>query len=229
MSIPRYNTYFIVHKALRANMATVLQQLGSCDWTDDEDTAHALTELRNLLSLCESHLQHENEFIHKAMESRAAGSTARISGQHEEHVASIKSLREEAESIRTGTGSQRVLAGAALYHHYSFFVAENLEHMLEEETDNNAVLWQHYSDDEIRAIEQLLVASIEQPKKMLFMPWMLTATNAGERGAMLTALHSQLPPPVFESVVTMLSARLPQKEWLKLQPALQTASPQVTP
>ncbi len=224
MTQPRYNIYFIVHKALRANMAHVLEQLGACDWTDDEDTAQTLTDLRNLLLLCESHLQHENEFVHTAMESRAPGSTSRITLQHEDHMAAIAALREEAEATRNGSRAQRLHAGAALYHHFSCFVAENLEHMLEEETDNNAILWQHYSDDEIRAIEQALVASIEQPKKMLLMPWMLTATNAHERSIMLTVLHSQLPQPAFASILDLLSSRLPQREWLKLPPSLRAAA-----
>lgn len=222
MHTTRYNIYFIIHKALRANMAHVLQLLGACDWTDEESTQQALAELRNLLMLCESHLQHENEFIHKAMESRAPGSTASTAMQHYEHLEAIASLRAEIEANQTCSGDLRSASGAALYHHFSRFVAENLQHMLEEETDNNAILWRHYSDDEIRAIEHMLVASIEQPKKMLYMPWMLTSTSATERNALVAGLRVQLPPPVFESVLSMLATRLAPREWEKLQQAMQT-------
>lgn len=225
MHTPRYNTYFLIHKALRAYMAHVLQLLGTCDWRDDEDTTQALAELRSLLMLCESHLSHENEFIHKAMESRAPGSTVNTAGQHHEHVAAIAALRAEVEITRPLAENSRTQAGAALYHHFSHFVAENLEHMLEEETANNAVLWAHYSDDEIRAIEQMLHASIGQPEKMMVLPWMLTSINSSERSMMVAGLRTQLPQPVFESVLAMLAARLSQKEWQKLQHAIQLLQP----
>lgn len=45
----------------------------------------------------------------------------------------------------------------------ALFVADDVQHMHVEETAHDAVLWAHYSDDELMAIEQAIVASIPPP------------------------------------------------------------------
>ena len=53
-----------------------------------------------------------------------------------------------------------------LYRQLTLFMAHNFEHMNEEETAHNAVLWAHYTDAELVGIHDALVASIP-PHEML--------------------------------------------------------------
>ena len=152
---PRHDLYAGIHKGLRAFMTHVLLRVGRLDAHDPADVAEAMEEVRALMDLCESHLTHENAFIHTAMEARRPGSTAALAEDHEAHVRAIAHLRAMLHLV---PGSDE--AAHALYHALAAFVAHNLEHMGEEETGHNAVLWATHTDDELRGIHQAILAHL---------------------------------------------------------------------
>ncbi|PPE71956.1 hypothetical protein C3942_20665 [Solimonas fluminis] len=217
---PRYNIYAVIHKGLRAWMAHTLQALGRADWLDAEDSAAALAELRSLLAVCRSHLAHENDFIHPAMEARRPGSSGQTQGDHGEHVRAIDTLLARAGALEAARGARRAELGYALYLALAMFVAENHEHMDIEEVRNNAALWAAYGDAEILAIEQALVASIPPPEMMLTLRWMLPSASHGERCALLMGMRAGAPAEVFAGVLGMLQPLLTPRDWTRLQDAL---------
>src|SRR5262245_20177157 len=89
VSAPRVDMYAGIHKALRALMADTLLALGRMDHDDGLELAQTTQRVLELLEFCRAHLKHENDFVHAAMESRAAGSSGRIAHEHEEHVEAI--------------------------------------------------------------------------------------------------------------------------------------------
>ena len=218
--ITRYNIYALVHKGLRAYMSQVLQHCGRTDWLDGDECARQLTELRQLLGSCRSHLQHENQFIHRAMEARQPGSARHAALDHHEHERAIADLLADCDRVERCHGSLREQAGAELYQRLALFVAENLTHMAMEEVDHNAVLWRCYRDDEILAIEQALVASIAPDKAMFFLRWMLQAATPTERAEKLRGIRAHAPAEVFLGLLTSLQPLLTATDWHKLQLAL---------
>ncbi|HEX4912266.1 MAG TPA: hypothetical protein VFV64_16015 [Permianibacter sp.] len=221
----RYNSYALVHKGLRAFMMHTLSKAGTADWQDGDDCANVLMTVRHLADTCRSHLQHENQFIHKAMEARQPGSARHGELDHHEHEQAINGLLADCDRIERSTSSERNQLGAMLYDRLALFIAENLEHMAMEEVDHNAVLWRHYSDAEIHAIEQALVASIAPEKAMHFLRWMLTAATPAERADKLRGMRAHMPPEVFMGVLAMLQPLLSATDWHKLQLALELSSP----
>lgn len=161
----RMDLYGGIHKALRLFMTRTLGSVGSADPDDPADVAQALALLDRLLGLCELHLKDENDFVHPALERALPGSAARIAGEHQHHVEAIADLRDLAGLVRDARDAQRPAALGRLYRALALFVADNFQHMHVEETAHNAVLWAHYSDAELLAIEQALVASIDHPDR----------------------------------------------------------------
>jgi len=141
-------------------MTHTLCRLGSTDPADGTEVAAALEMLERLLALCELHLKDENEFVHPALERARPGSAARIAAEHVHHAEAIADLRDLAGLVGHGREGARAAALARLYRALALFVADNLQHMHVEETTHNPVLWAEYSDAELVAIEQALVASI---------------------------------------------------------------------
>ena len=78
----RRDFYAPIHKALRLFMTRTLATVGSTDPADAQEVRATLDLLERLLALCESHLKHENEFVHPALERlrRLAGSPHESSG-----------------------------------------------------------------------------------------------------------------------------------------------------
>ena len=220
MNAQRFDIYALIHKGLRSCLTEALIDLGRVDLHSASALAAVQAQVADLLVTCRGHLEHENTFIHPAMEACEPGAATAMYRHHDQHVAMINQLQTLLDQLRLCAPPERQQTAARLYRNLAVFVADNLAHMHEEETENNAVLWRHYSDEEIQAIEQRLVQSLTPEESDRYMRWMLTAMNHQEREAMLTEMRQMAPPPVYEGVLTLARHSLPVVEWGKLELAL---------
>jgi hypothetical protein len=211
----RYDIYAFIHKGLRAFMAHTLVRVGGLDPHDADEVAEVREEVLALLDICEGHLEKENRVVHAAMEARRPGSATAIADEHVQHARDIASLRELARRLPLEPA-----AAYALYHALSVFVAHNFEHMQQEETQHNEVLWATHSDEEIRALEHRIVSSLQPHERRLAMRWMLPHLNPAERAAMLQGMRVAAPPAVFEELLGMIRPLLGGRGWRKLSLAL---------
>jgi hypothetical protein len=217
---PRLDLYGGIHKALRAFMADTLVSLGRLDVEDEQALAQATRQVVELMDLCVSHLQHENQFVHTAIEARAAGASAAIAHDHDEHVQHTAHLRAAALALRDATLAVRPALCQALYRELGVFVADNMLHMHVEETAHNAVLWAHYSDAELAQIHDALVTSIPPAEMALVARWLIPCMNHAERVGMLADAQGKMPPPVFAALLDIARPHLRSNEWIKLARAL---------
>lgn len=211
----RHDLYAFIHKGLRAFMTHALLRVGRLDPQDAAELAEVGEELHALLDICSSHLHHEGSVVHAAMEARQPGSTARVEAEHREHEQSIGALRAMIHLLR---GQPQAVH--ALYHALSEFVAHNFEHMLQEETAHNAVLWATHSDAELRALEQRIQQQVQPQQMQLAMRWMLPHMAPAERAAMLQGMRQSAPSEVFNGVLGLVRPLLGGRDWLKLSQAL---------
>ena len=220
---PRFDMYAGIHKALRSFMSETLVRVGRADVTDPDDLHAALEQLEALLTLCLSHIEHENEFVHTAIEARQPGAATRSGGDHVEHRDSIDALRAEAAALRSAATRVQPALALRLYHHLSLFVAENFQHMHIEETVNNAALWAAYSDAELIEIHDRLVASIAPPEFMLVARWMVPALSPTERAMLLSGVKAHTPPEAFLGLLAGVRPYLDARGWDKLAHAVGVA------
>ena len=220
ITAPRHNIYRFIHKALRAFMADTLTAAGSMDPHDDAERNKVLAQVRELLDFCQGHLEHENHFLHRAMEERAPGSTRHTAGDHTDHGHWLSELAEALIAVEQNSGHARTAAAAVLYRKLALFVGENFVHMNVEETENNEVLWRTHSDAELIAIEQAIVASLSPQEKAFSGKWMLPVLTPEERALVLNNMRMSLPPQAFAGILTMLMQRLSDANWHKLTAAL---------
>lgn len=220
MTCQRFDIYRLIHKGLRSYLTDTLLTIGKMDPHSEADLHAGLTRLRGLLQFCQNHLEHENTFVHPAMEKVLPGCADAMCDHHQHHEAMIADLRGAADQLQATPASQRDTLSAALYRSLAVFVADNLAHMHEEETRNNAILWQGYSDDEIRAIEHAIVSSLSPEKNAEVMQWMLPAMNHQERHQFLSGMRREAPQGVFAGVLDIARQTLANAEWNKLQFAL---------
>ena len=216
----RMDMYATIHKALRAFMADTLLGLGRMDVEDDLEFAETCNRVMQLLDLCRSHLRHENNFVHAAMEVRRPGSSQAITGEHVEHEQAISALADGVNNLIACAKPARPAATQALYRQLALFVAHNFEHMHEEETAHNRVLWECYTDAELAGVHDALVASIPPHEMMLVARWMVPFMSPAERTAMLSGMQQHAPAPVLAAVLAQVQPHLTQPEWAKLMRSL---------
>lgn len=216
----RLDLYAPIHKALRLFLVDTLARVGRLDVHDSAETVATLGQLDALLDLCTSHVQHENDFMHPAIEARAPGGARTTAADHEEHRSAIDALRREAAELRQAPTEPGALQ---LYRQLALFVAENLQHMHVEETANNAALWAHHTDAELHALHDRLLASIPPQEHAQVAHWMLPALTPTERAVVVGAMRAQMPAPAFDAMLVTLRERLDDAAWRKLAKALAIA------
>jgi hypothetical protein len=213
---PRVDLYAGIHKAMRALMADTLLALGRMDTEDDLETAQTCHRVMELLDFCRSHLLHENEFVHPAIEARSPGASELVAHEHEEHEQAITALGVAVAGLLAGPRAHRAMAGLDLYRRLALFVAHNLEHMHVEETAHNAVLWSRHTDAELLGIHNALVAALAPAEMMYVLRWMVPFMNPAERLGMLGDMQRQAPPQAFQAALDVVQPHLTSNEWAKL-------------
>jgi len=208
----RLDLYRFPHRGLRAAMAEALLAVGTASATPDGLDAVANT-IETLAYLCKKHLEHENRFIHPAMEQRTPGSARSTADDHVGHERAIERLGITVVELRSRPGptEARQLLDE-LYRTLALFVADNLEHMDLEERHNMRVLWATYSDAELQQLEQELVASIPPDAMLAFMRWMLPAVSTEERYEFLEQMALGAPPHALRAVIDVAGPHLPAGE-----------------
>ena len=209
----RFDIYAPIHKALRLFMTDTLRELSRLDLDDPQDFVAGLDQLDALLDAARCHLQHENDFIHPAIEARKSGASDRIAAEHREHLDAIATLSSQAAALRA---APEPAAAHRLYRQLAGFIAENFEHMDVEETRHNQSLWASYEDAEIRAIEGRILASIGPQEMSLWLHWMISAFNPRQRAQLIAGL----PEAVQASVLATARSLLDDADWAKLCKAL---------
>lgn len=216
----RYNTYKPIHKAIRNLMCDTLCRVGRLDVDDADEMAATLAQLDALLTLCTSHIEHENDFLHAAIEARQPAGSARTAADHLEHFESITALADESAALAAADADARPMLALRLYRHLALFVAENFQHMHIEETVNAAALWAHYSDAELHAIHNRLLATLAPQEHLLVARWMVPASTPAERAGLFNELKTQTPPEAFLGLLTHVQPHLDASGWTKLSRAV---------
>jgi len=221
---PRVDIYAGIHKAMRAMMMDTLHAVGRMDVHDGAELHAACERVLELGDACTGHLEHENGFIHPAMEARRPGSSRHVAGEHAEHLAAIAELRRAVSGLCAASrGPAREQAALALYRKLALFVAENFVHMHAEEIEHNQVLWACYGDDELQALEGRIVASLPPAENLMYLRWMVPAMAPAERAALLAGMQAAAPAPVLAAVLDTVQPHLSQRDWAKLSSALAPA------
>jgi hypothetical protein len=217
---PRVDMYGGIHKALRALMADTLLAVGRMDCADDLELAEVTERVLQMLDFCRSHVEHENEFVHTAMEARAPGASEAIAHEHGDHFKHIAHLGEIVAALRHAPGDRRFAEQQRLYGELTLFVADNFRHMRIEETAHNAVLWSRYTDAELNEIHDALVASIPPEELMFGVRWLVPFMSPPERAGFLADARSKAPAPAFAAMLDVVRPLLTAREWDKLARAL---------
>lgn len=216
----RLDLYAGVHKGLRQCMAETLVAVGRMDLFDPTATAETLGAVRALLDLSRTHLHVENQFFHPAMESRRPASARRTANDHADQTRAIERLEAGVLAVERAAAEARRAPVQRLYTDLAAFVAENLSHMAVEETENNAVLWAAYADEELAEIHQAIVAFLGPATLTAFLRWMVPAMSPAERAGLLGGIQLGAPRPVFEAILAAARPHVAERDWAKLMAAL---------
>lgn len=214
------------HKGIRYAFAQLIMKAGSLDYTDKAKVADLKTQLDEFGALLEEHAHLENKFILKPLELREPGSSDHDKKDHLALEALQVEVLAKLEAIldpRISDTKARAM-GYAFYQDLGKLYAAHLEHMLEEETVTQPLLWKHFSDMEIIGLHVQIVRSIPPDVMLSWAKYLLPALNLNERIELLAGIQAGAPPAFFEKIMGIAEETLPTPDFLKLESKLLIAA-----
>ena len=212
----RFDMYVHVHKGLRAFMTDVLTTVGRIDPFDPSEVGEGAAQVRLLLAISRDHLFHENHFLHSAMDARSRGSACKTANEHVAQESLFEELENQLASVERSSIDERPSELLRLYRSLSLFVAENFQHMIVEEQENNHTLWAFYTDTELVAIHQELLRDVTPDKMTVYLRWILPYIPHPDRLVLLSGMRESIPPAAFDALLSTIRPHFSHKDWRKL-------------
>ncbi len=214
----RYNIFNQVHKALRAMLYDTSLTLQQTSFTDSNEAAAALAKVRLVAEVFDGHAKHEDEFVLPAIQQYEPSLVDAFEQEHEKDHQLSENLRGllmvYQHAIKAGV---KIETGQAINKAFTSFMIFNLEHMAREEAVLNKVLWRYYTDAELIALNQRIVASIDPKEMELFSAWMMRGLSNAEICHWLKATEKNAPQPVFNFLVGVAEKELSPERFRLVQ------------
>jgi hypothetical protein len=214
--VAAYDLYGAVHKGLRLAITSLLTEIGRTDPADAPALAATIAKVREQCRIGAKHLVHEAQVIHPALEARAPGAAGEFDHAHAEHEAAFAELEKLLVRIEAEP-AERTALWRRLYLRFARFVAEDLAHMGDEEEVIQPLLQSLFTDAELAALEQRILASIPPDDMMVFLGMMIAAGSFSGRVALPKGVKAGAPPEAFAAILeTLVRPQTPAADWDRL-------------
>lgn len=206
----RFNTFNMIHKALRAMLydtALTLQQT----WFGNEDEARtALRKVEAVIAQFEQHAHHEDNFVLPLISAYEPVLVEEFEQEHVEDHRIGEQLIHLVNIFSAATGEEeRIVAGSGVAKAFMDFMVFNLQHMAKEERVLNPVLWAYYTDEQLLEMNARIVASIPAPEKTVSAQWMMRGISNREAIQWLKAMKQSASEGEFHMLWSLADSELP--------------------
>jgi hypothetical protein len=181
--------YRDVHKGIRSELFAVTLDAGRVDPHDDEAVGAVAGRWGSLVKLLVEHARHEEDFVQPVVEQFAQ-------------------LELLADRAGEACAAQRRLFTHRLYLGLASFTAAYLEHQEFEEFEVMVMLSQHVSAEDLRAIDDAIVASIPPEMMAQSLPIMVASMNIEDQSELFGAARLSAPPEVFAGMMGLAGSVL---------------------
>lgn len=204
MEIKRHNTFYMIHKALRAMMYDCALAIQNTDFTNPDEARRTFEKLKTVISQFDDHADHEDKFVMPPIEKFDAKTVEEFESEHVTDRRLGKSMMDLISGYDSlKTDDEKKICGLKLLYLFNEFVGFNLYHMNNEEDILNKILWANYSDKEILEMEGKIVQSIPPDKMMISIEWMFRGCSNNDLLSFLKPVKQNLPPPAFEAIMNV--------------------------
>jgi len=193
------------------------------DFTNDEQNGQVISLLEEVVLLFEGHAHTEDTIVFPMLNGVAPELVAEFEKQHVRDHQLGEELERAIDQLKTaGSDVEKNGAGIQLQLAFTEFLAFNLSHMNGEETIINEKLWAHYTDAELMAIPQKVVANVSPEKNAKYGYWMLKGLSQNEIIGWYSEMEKAAPPFVRAQMLALAERALPQAQYQDLLQSFET-------
>lgn len=216
----RFEMYRPIHKAVRHMLFSTAGALGTADLLDQASTRAMLTQLDEAIKKLKEHADHEERFVHPALESRSPGITGPFEQNHRDDELLFVELQTLGRQMESANGDQRRAVGNRIYGLFSKYVGEYLGHLDREEQQLEPALWRHFSDQELQSIDGQIMGSMPPERMAAWLPFICTSFNPDELAAIIGGVQHAAPPQVAQGLIQMAERATPPDTWARVKQRL---------
>ena len=221
----RYNTFYQVHKALRAMLYDTATELQRTDFNNEKEVTSLLVNITTVVDVFDKHAYNEDHFVFSAIEQYEPSVVDAFEQEHvRDHELStqLRTLINVYRSLETD--EEKIELGSALRKAFVDFIAFNLVHMAKEEDIINNLLWRYYTDEQIRAIEKQIISNQTPESTAVVWKWMIRGLSNTEIINWLKAVEKNAPQVVFKNLFLTAEKELPGNRFRQVIDELQRAA-----
>ena len=217
MTEQRFPVYRPIHKTIRHVLFSSSRQIGLVDFTDDAIIQECLAALDRTIGILREHREYEDTHLHRALERKLPGITARFAEDHEEDELLIAEIDQLGARIKNAGEAQRVALGIELHERFNAYVGMYLGHLYREETELQKVFWDNFTDAELIAIRAAIFRDIPPGRRGALLPEMCASYNPDEVSLFLKRLRADAPPEVFQRATQTAERVMQPAMWAKVR------------
>ncbi|TGK07630.1 cation-binding protein [Leptospira semungkisensis] len=172
----RWKVYDIPHRAIRYALSELVQETGRTDFSNREEVDTFFLLCSEVFRILEIHARDEEAVSLRHLETKLPNSSLRDKETHSRLEKKIQELSLLAGNIKTsshlGEGKE-IWMGEEFYENLIDFQAQYFLHMREEETETQAKIHEHFTDEELQAHQKEIMASLDKEDICLWAKFIL--------------------------------------------------------
>jgi hemerythrin-like domain-containing protein len=211
--MPRLDLFTSIHKAIRAMVYDAGSRLQTADFADNRTAAKTTAHLVWVLSLMREHHDTEEEFVFPQVRPYDEALIDELQSQHRTIETLLALAGDAVVVVDAADPWSRQEAGVELNRRFNELVAFYLQHLAHEEVTVVPVTWEHFSDDQLGAIQDTILASMRPQLALDWLGWMFRGLNQQELVGMLAGAKVAMPEPALEEIKDLGAATLDPERW----------------
>jgi hemerythrin-like domain-containing protein len=213
----RINVFNQIHKGLRAMLYDTALTLQQTHFADSDQSDAAVKKVRTTVEMINAHTAHEDHFIFPAIQAYEPSLVDVFTMEHlKNHSLSDKLVDSLVLHNHAVKPESKIETGQALIRAFQEFMVYNLEHMTNEETVLNEILWRYYSDEEIEAISKRIVRSRRHDEEIVTTAWIMRGLSNTEISNWLKTVETTASWQVFAQLYSIAEKELPNDRFRKV-------------
>lgn len=223
----RENLFGPIHKGIRSMIYDLGLKIGSADF-ENASEAHSLADaLRRqltgassncILCLLKAHSAHEERDYFVPVRKFDADAVDLMLGEHRKIAQQIGKLALTCGELEAaGSPARRVEIGDRLTLEANDVFAAYLNHLNNEEATLVPLMWERFTDPELRALRASFYNGLALARFEDWMRWTIPALNPHEATVFFRGLRADPPPNRFRDAMRVAEETLPASRLLRLK------------
>lgn len=219
----RENLFRPIHKGIRLMIYESGLRLGTTDYSNVAESNATIEMLRRdltlsssscLLCLFRAHSEHEEKDLFAPVRPYAPSAVDELLVQHAEILRRMQRIVRLCDEIVASTDSrERMDLGDRLNLACDELFTFSLRHMVEEESKVVPLMWEHFTDAELRAFRSQFYNQIPLERFEDWMRWTLPALNLSELLLFLSGMKAEPSPNRFAVAMRIAQETLDRSRW----------------